>query len=284
MKKILLLLAVALMGGVVSAQNDSTAVGRKVAIEQEKSELASTTEREQARPKVKKVGVVLSGGGAKGMAHIGVLKVLEKAGIPVDIVTGTSMGSIIGGLYAIGYNANSLDSMVRVQDWSYVITDKEDLRRQSLNDRKKQNTYLLSTGLTIGKRDLQAGGIIKGKNLAELFNQLCVGFADSLDFSRDLPIPFACVATDIIDNSEVDFHSGRLPQAMRASMAIPAAFSPVRIGEKVLVDGGLKNNYPADLAREMGAEIIIGVTVQGAPKSAEDVNGTMSMDPEGQVQ
>ena len=277
MKKILLLLAVALMGGVVSAQNDSTAVGRKVAIEQEKSELASTTEREQARPKVKKVGVVLSGGGAKGMAHIGVLKVLEKAGIPVDIVTGTSMGSIIGGLYAIGYNANSLDSMVRVQDWSYVITDKEDLRRQSLNDRKKQNTYLFSTGLTIGKRDLQAGGIIKGKNLAELFNQLCVGFADSLDFSRDLPIPFACVATDIIDNSEVDFHSGRLPQAMRASMAIPAAFSPVRIGEKVLVDGGLKNNYPADLAREMGAEIIIGVTVQGAPKSAEDVNGTMSI-------
>jgi len=220
---------------------------------------------------------VLSGGGAKGMAHIGVLKVLERAGIPVDIVTGTSMGSIIGGLYAIGYNANSLDSMVRVQDWGYVITDKEDLRRQSLGDRRKQNTYLFSTGLTIGKRDMQAGGIIKGKNLAELFNQLCVGFTDSLDFSRDLPIPFACVATDIIDNSEVDFHSGWLPKAMRASMAIPAAFSPVRIGDKVLVDGGLKNNYPADLAREMGAEIIIGVTVQGAPKSAEDVGGTMSI-------
>ena len=211
------------------------------------------------------------------MAHIGVLKVLERAGLPVDIVTGTSMGSIIGGLYAIGYNANALDSMVRVQDWSYVITDKEDMRRQSLNDRQKQNTYLFSTGLTIGKRDMQAGGIIKGKNLAELFNQLCVGFTDSLDFSRDLPIPFACVATDIIDNSEVDFHSGWLPKAMRASMAIPAAFSPVRIGNKVLVDGGLKNNYPADLAREMGADIIIGVTVQGAPKEAEDLGGTMSI-------
>ena len=187
------------------------------------------------------------------------------------------MGSIIGGLYAIGYNANSLDSMVRVQDWSYVITDKEDMRRQSLGDRKKQNTYVFSTGLTIGKRDMQAGGIIKGKNLAELFQQLCVGFTDSLDFSRDLPIPFACVATNIIDNSEVDFHSGWLPKAMRASMAIPAAFSPVRIGDKVLVDGGLKNNYPADLAREMGADIIIGVTVQGAPKSAEDMGGTMSI-------
>jgi NTE family protein len=224
-----------------------------------------------------KVAVVLSGGGAKGMSHIGVLKVLEKAGIPVDIVTGTSMGSIIGGLYAIGYNANALDSMVRVQDWSYVITDKEDLRNQSLSDRQKQNTYIITTGLTLGKRDMNAGGFIKGKNLAELFQHLCTGYTDSLDFSRDLPIPFACVATNIVDNSEVDFHSGRLPQAMRASMAIPAAFSPVRIGDKVLVDGGLKNNYPADIARQMGADIIIGVTVQGEPKVAEDLNGTMTI-------
>ena len=253
MKKSILILFALLMTGMANAQTDSTTVGRK------------------------KVAVVLSGGGAKGMAHIGGLKVLEKAGIPVDIVTGTSMGSIIGGLYAIGYNANALDSMVRVQDWGYVITDKEDLRNQSLSDRRKQNTYFYTTGLTIGKRDLQAGGFIKGKNLAELFQQLCTGYTDSLDFTHDLRIPFACVATNVIDNSEVDFHSGRLPQAMRASMAIPAAFSPVRIGDKVLVDGGLKNNYPADIAREMGAEVIIGVTVQGAPKVAEDMSGTMSI-------
>ena len=252
-KKILLMIIAVLMIGTANAQTDSTTVNRK------------------------RVAVVLSGGGAKGMAHIGVLKVLEKAGIPVDIVTGTSMGSIIGGLYAIGYNAHSLDSMVRVQDWSYVITDKEDLRNQSLSDRQKQNTYIITTGMTIGKRDMTAGGFIKGKNLAELFQQLCVGFTDSLDFTRDLRIPFACVATNIIDNSEVDFHSGRLPQAMRASMAIPAAFSPVRIDDKVLVDGGLKNNYPADIAREMGADIIIGVTVQGPPKVAEDMGGTMSI-------
>jgi NTE family protein len=239
--------------------------------------LVCTTVSAQQAQERKKVAVVLSGGGAKGMAHIGVLKVLEKAGIPVDIVTGTSMGSIIGGLYAIGYNANSLDSMVRVQDWSYVITDKEDLRRQSLSDRKKQNTYLITTGLTIGKKDMNAGGIIKGKNLAELFQQLCTGYTDSLDFTRDLRIPFACVATNIIDNSEIVFHSGRLPMAMRASMAIPAAFSPVRMGDKVLVDGGLKNNYPADIAREMGADIIIGVTVQGAPKTADDMGGAMSI-------
>ena len=115
MKKILMILVAVLICGTISAKTDSTAVSRK------------------------KVAVVLSGGGAKGMAHIGVLKVLEQAGIPVDIVTGTSMGSIIGGLYAIGYNAHALDSMVRVQDWSYVITDKEDMSRQSLNDRQKQN-------------------------------------------------------------------------------------------------------------------------------------------------
>ena len=254
MKRLLVIFTLAVWtSGMASAQTDSTAQRNA------------------------KVGVVLSGGGAKGMAHIGVLKVLEKAGIPVDIVTGTSMGSIIGGLYAIGYSADALDSMVRVQDWSYVITDREDLRRQSLSDRRKQNTYVYSTGMTIGKKDMHAGGIIKGKNLAELFQQLCTGYTDSIDFSRDLQIPFACVATNIIDNSEVVFHSGRLPQAMRASMAIPVAFSPVRIGDMVLVDGGMKNNYPADIAREMGADIIIGVTVQGAPKTAEDIGGTMSI-------
>ena len=237
--------------GAAMAQTDSTTTGRK------------------------RVAVVLSGGGAKGMAHIGVLKVLERAGIPVDIVTGTSMGSIIGGLYAIGYNANALDSLVRVQDWGYVISDRENLSNQSLSDRKKQNTYFINTNL--GKKDKNAGGIIKGKNLAELFQQLCVGYTDSIDFTRDLPIPFACVATNIIDNSEYDFHSGRLAQAMRASMAIPAAFSPVRIGDMVLVDGGLRNNFPADIARQMGADIIIGVTVQGPPKVAENLGGTMSI-------
>ena len=266
MKKILIIAAAVLMTGTVNAHPGITPADRQ----------NTTTEQAQEKPRAK-VAVVLSGGGAKGMAHIGVLKVLEKAGIPVDIITGTSMGSIIGGLYAIGYNANALDSMVRVQDWSYVITDKEDMRRQSLSDRRKQNTYFITTGLTIGKRDANAGGLIKGKNLAELFQQLCTGYTDSLDFTRDLRIPFACVATDIIDNSEVDFHSGRLPQAMRASMAIPAAFSPVRIGDMVLVDGGLKNNYPADIAREMGADIIIGVTVQGPPKVAEDMGNAMSI-------
>lgn len=253
MKKVLMCLAVMLMFGTLNAENDKIQSERK------------------------KVGVVLSGGGAKGMAHIGVLKVLEEAGIPVDVITGTSMGSIVGGLYAIGYNANSLDSIVRTQDWAYVITDKEDMGNQTIEDRRKQNTYIISTGLSIGKRDANSGGLIKGKNLAELFQRLCTGYTDSLDFSKDLRIPFACVATDIIDNNEVDFYRGRLPQAMRASMSIPAVFSPVRLNDMVLVDGGLKNNYPADLAREMGADIIIGVTVQTDPKVADELESTMSI-------
>ena len=261
MKKIILMIIAVLMVSTANSQTDS--IG-----------LSSQETRPHTR---KKVGVVLSGGGAKGMAHIGVLKVLEKAGIPVDIVTGTSIGSIVGGLYAIGYNAHSLDSMVRTQDWTYVITDKEDLRKQSLLDRKKQNTYVFNTGLTIGKRDRSAGGLIKGKNLAELFQKLFVGYTDSLDFNKDLKIPFACVATNIMDNSEVVFHSGRLPQAIRASMSIPAAFSPVRMGDMVLVDGGLKNNFPVDVAREMGAEVVIGVTLNGKPKTAEDITGTMKI-------
>lgn len=224
----------------------------------------------------KKVAVVLSGGGAKGVAHIGALKVIEEAGLPVDIIVGTSMGSLVGGLYAIGYNAHSLDSVARGMDWGFVLSDRENMSRQSIEDRRRQNTYVLSRGLTLGKHNDNDGGFIKGQNLDLLFEKLCTGYTDSMDFNR-LPIPFACVATDIVKNAEVDFHSGRLPQAMRASMAIPAVFSPVRIGNQVLCDGGLCNNYPADLARKMGADVIIGVTVQDSLKTAEKLNSTSSI-------
>ena len=224
----------------------------------------------------KKVAVVLSGGGAKGTAHIGALKVIERAGLPIDIVTGTSMGSLVGGLYAIGYNADALDSLVRGLDWSYVISDRENMSRQSLSDRQKQNTYILSRGLTIGKRNNDGGGFIRGKNINMLLEKLCMGYTDSIDFNK-LPIPFACVATNLVDNSEVNFHSGRLPQALRASMAIPAVFSPVRIGKMVLVDGGMTNNFPVDLARAMGADIVIGVTVQDSLRGSEGLNNPLNI-------
>ena len=230
------------------------------------------------QPKRKKVAVVLSGGGAKGVAHIGALKVIEEAGIPIDIITGTSMGSIVGGLYSIGYRADVLDSIVRAQDWNTLLLDREDLSLQRIAEREKQNTYMISTGITLKKnKGLSAtGGIIKGKNLHGLFERLTSGYNDSIDFNT-LPIPFACVATDMVTFTEYDFHSGVLPQAMRASMAIPAVFTPVRIGGMVLVDGGMRNNYPADVAREMGADIIIGIAVPDEDKSAEDLGSTTSI-------
>lgn len=218
-----------------------------------------------------RVAVVLSGGGAKGMAHIGVLRVLERAGIPVDIITGTSMGALIGGLYSIGYDAATLDSLVKEQDWKTLLSDKADVSSQSLAERDKQNTYILSRPLSITKKARNAaGGLISGSNLSQLFTRLTVGYHDSINFA-DLPIPFACVATNIVDNTEYDFFSGNLSNAMRASMAIPGVFTPVRKDSMVLVDGGLRNNYPADLARRMGADIIIGVSVQSDNRTATEL-------------
>ena len=222
----------------------------------------------------KKVALVLSGGGAKGAAHIGVLKVLERAGIPIDIITGTSMGSIIGGLYACGNDATRLDSIIRSQDWTSVLSDKDDLRYQSLKEREHRNIYAISTTLRLNKkRRSLGGGFIIGKNIGKMLRTFTYPYNDSIDFDT-LPIRFACVATDVVDNSEQVFHSGVLSEAMRASMSIPGAFSPVRKNGKVLVDGGLRNNYPADVAKEMGADYIIGVSVASKLKTAEKLSST----------
>lgn len=238
------------------------------------SSLLGSVFAQSRRPRV---AVVLSGGGAKGVAHIGALKVIEKAGIPVDIVTGTSMGSIIGGLYSCGWDAQRLDSMVRRQDWTFLLSDRDDYYTQNLGNREKQTTYAFSKTYTLSKASrLRDAGFIQGKNLMRLFYRLTAGYTDSMSFDS-LPIPFACVATNIVDNTEYDFHAGSLALAMRTSMSIPAVFSPVRIGDKVLVDGGLRNNYPADIAKAMGADYIIGVTVQGAPRTADDINSSASV-------
>ncbi|HEY9551568.1 MAG TPA: patatin-like phospholipase family protein, partial [Prevotella sp.] len=225
----------------------------------------------------KKVAVVLSGGGAKGMAHIGALKVIERAGIPIDIITGTSMGSIVGGLYAVGYDATYLDSLVRKQNWKFLLSDRNNLQNESIEERQKQSTYFFSKDLHISRKKLKtAGGFIEGKNIGALFAKLTADYADSIDFNK-LPIPFACVATDIVTNTEYDYHSGVLAEAMRASMSIPGAFSPIRKGDMVLVDGGLRNNFPVDIARRMGADVVIGVTVQGEPRTADDLEGGASV-------
>ena len=220
-----------------------------------------------------RVALVLSGGGAKGMAHIGVLRVLERAGIPVDIICGTSMGALVGGLYSIGYDAATLDSLVHVQDWGFLLSDRLNPKEQSLGDRAAQDRYFYSLPLSgFNRQALSRSGLIKGQNLANLFNRLTVGYHDSISFDS-LPVPFACVATDMVKYGEVDFRGGYLATAMRASMSIPAAFTPVRLDTMVLVDGGLRNNYPADVARDMGADYVIGVSVQKEEhKTADDFN------------
>lgn len=222
-----------------------------------------------------RVAVVLSGGGAKGVAHIGALKVIEAAGIPVDMVCGTSMGALMGGLYCIGYSPEELDSLVRAQNWSFLLSDRKSYSFMNINERRRQHTFALRHEFHQGGANTD-GGVIRGANLATLFNRLCSGYTDSLDFNQ-LPIPFACVATNLVDYGEVDFHSGSLPVAMRASMAIPGVFTPVRIGDSVLVDGGLTNNFPADIARQMGADIIIGVTVKGDLEDADGLDDMVSI-------
>ena len=219
----------------------------------------------------KKVSVVLSGGGAKGMAHIKALKVIEEAGIPIDYIAGTSMGAIVGGLYAIGYTTEQLDSMVRKQDWTFLLSDRIKRSAMSLTDRERSEKYTVSIPFTKTPKDAAAGGLMKGQNLANLFSDLTVGYHDSINFNK-LPIPFACVAANVVNGEQIVFHDGILSTAMRASMAIPGVFTPVRQDSMVLVDGGIVNNYPADVVKAMGADIIIGVDVQNALKKADKLN------------
>ena len=222
------------------------------------------------RPPRLKVGVVLGGGGAKGAAHIGVLKYIEEMGIPVDYVAGTSMGSIIGGFYALGYSPEELTKLIASMDWSQYIGNRIDRSMMSEEVRRRNSTMMLLVpfsheslldGNTSSSFISQLpSAYVNNSSLVNLFNDLCVGYQEEMDFN-DLPIPFACVATDMITGKEVVLRSGSISTAMRASMAIPGVFSPVTVGDQVLVDGGLVNNFPADVLHEMGADIIIGVEV-----------------------
>lgn len=224
-----------------------------------------------AQAQRKKVGLVLSGGGAKGIAHVGVLKVLEEANIPIDIITGTSMGAVVGGLYSIGYSAAQLDSLVRVQDWAKLLSDNITRQNRLFVDREFSDKSQLSIPLTKERRLKMPAGIVAGQEVLNLLTSLTIGYHDSMSFNS-MPIPFACVAYDIVKGKEVVFHSGSLPMAIRASMSIPGAFNPVSNNGQLLIDGGISNNLPADVARAMGADIIIGVDVSEGMYEADEIN------------
>ncbi|HJX70690.1 MAG TPA: patatin-like phospholipase family protein [Bacteroidales bacterium] len=208
---------------------------------------------EAGRPKI---GLVLSGGAAKGIAHIGVLKVLEEAGLTVDYIGGTSMGSIVGGLYALGYDAKTMEEIVLNQDWSYLLGDGVSINSLSIEEKEESRRYFLSFQAEKFRPKLPSG-LKSGQNVSMLLSGLIWQYLDISDFSK-LPIPFLCIATDIVEGKQVILDKGYLPDAIRASMAIPTIFTPVEIDNRLLVDGGMVNNFPVKEVKEMGADIIIG--------------------------
>ena len=225
--------------------------------------LGQNGDDEGAHPKV---GVVLSGGGAKGAAHIGVLRYLEELGIPVSYVTGTSMGSIIGGLYALGYTPDEMEEIISDIDWPLYITGKVDRRFLSQRKRKAASEQLLTVpyGKYTRRDDLDMSamplGVMAGDNLLNLFNRLSVGFQEEMGFDS-LPIPYACVATDLMTGKAKVLREGEFARALRSSMAIPIFFTPVEWDGVLLADGGVTNNFPVDVCKEMGADIVIGLEV-----------------------
>ncbi len=206
-----------------------------------------------------KVGLILSGGGAKGLAHIGVLKVLEEAGIRPDFIGGTSMGSIVGGLYAIGYSADSLEKISQSTDWMDILADRISRPNLTIEEKEDADRFIFSIPVKENKLVIPSG-VINGQSIQNLLNTLCAPVYDIRNFN-DFQIPFLCVATDIETGKEVVFRKGYLPEILRASMSIPSIFNPILLNDVLLVDGGVVNNFPVKLVKEMGADIIIGVDV-----------------------
>jgi NTE family protein len=220
-------------------------------------------------PKQPKIGLVLSGGGAKGLAHIGVLKVIEKAGIKIDYIGGTSMGAIIGGLYASGYTATQLDSIFNNTDYNAVIQDF--VPRSSKNFYEKANDERYAFALPFNKFKIGIPtALSKGLYNYNMITRLTATVRHERDFKK-LPIPFLCIATDIETGQEVLLDQGFLAQSVLASGAFPSLYSPLIIDGKYLIDGGVINNYPLDEVKKMGADIIIGVDVQDDLKSRESL-------------
>lgn len=210
-------------------------------------------------PRRLKVGLALSGGGARGLAHIGVLKIIEELGIPVDMVAGTSMGSIVGGLYSAGYTPAQIEEIVAKVDWKESFSSQPERRLLRFDQKDENRKYLFEVGLGDGTVHLPAG-LISGYKLTALLTRLCLPVAHVDDFDH-LPIPFRAVATDLTNGEAVVLARGNLAQAMRASMSIPSVFPAYELEGRLLVDGGVVQNLPVRTVRDMGADIVIAVNV-----------------------
>ncbi|MGN0201881.1 MAG: patatin-like phospholipase family protein [Candidatus Cryptobacteroides sp.] len=257
------------------------------------------------------VALVLSGGGAKGAAHVGVISYLDSLGIPVDVVLGTSMGGLVGGIYALGHTPQQLDSIIRSINWDMALSDKVPREYLSYSKLKYKNTYVLSFPFYYqtdefrqqvedqmqyprrsedlhfgadGADEVDASRMVKenilgslpsgmayGQNVNNIFSSLTVGYQDDCDF-YDLPIPFICVATDLVSGTAKVWTEGKINTALRSTMSIPGLFTPVKADGMVLVDGGMRNNYPTDIARKIGADIIIGVSLNSGYRGYGEIN------------
>lgn len=259
----------------------------------ETRERLNAVRKEQHRPTV---ALVLSGGGAKGAATAGALKYLEEKEIPIDMICGTSIGGLIGGLYAIGYTADDIAELFRTQDWGVTLTDRIDPKYIPYNKKIEKETYVISIPFSYEKRTIKAiledqmkygeeqkglspggedvhldsrieinrftsslpSGYAYGLNVNNLLSSMTVGYQDSISFAS-LPIPYMCVAADMVSCKEKNWGSGSITSAMRSTMSIPGLFDPVRDHGMILVDGGTRNNFPTDVAKACGADFIIGI-------------------------
>jgi len=224
-----------------------------------------------------KIGLALSGGGARGGAHVGILKALEELDVEVDYIAGTSMGAIIGGLYASGYSAEEIEVILVETDWKKALTDRPARRDRTMRKKEQEAQFLIPfrIGFNNGKIQLPLG-LIEGQHLDQIFHKMLLPVV-GIDHFDQLPIPFRAVATDLVTGNAVVLFDGSLPDAIRASMSVPGVFAPVRIEDRILVDGGMSNNLPVDVVREMGADVVIAVDISSPLLTEEQLTSVLSV-------
>ena len=242
------------------------------ALAQEKSAASA----EQARSPRARIGVALEGGGALGLAHIGVLQWFEEHHIPVDFVAGTSMGGLVGGFYATGKSPAEMKKLIEDIDWVRLLGDKTPYEDLSYRRKEDQGAYPNSLIFGLRKGFSVPAGLSAGHQISLLIDRETLPYFNVGSFDA-LPVPFRCVATDLVSGKQVVFDQGPLAEALRATMSIPGAFTPVTVGDQVLVDGGLVNNLPTDVVKQMGADIVIAVHLETHPAGAKDLQTIFSV-------
>ncbi|MBX2924305.1 MAG: patatin-like phospholipase family protein [Chitinophagaceae bacterium] len=229
-------------------------------------------QQQHARPKI---GVTLSGGGAKGLAHIGILKAIDSAGLNIDYITGTSMGSVIGGLYSVGYAADSIETLAKAIDWELLLSNQSSLRSVFMPEKDEYGKYVVELPW-VNHRFTLPSGILEGQELWLKFSELFFPVSNIKDFSK-FSIPFKCIATDVGTGEAVVMEGGEIISSIRSSMAIPSFFTAVNMQDKRLIDGGIVRNFPVQDVKRMGADIVIGSNVASGLLASNKVRSAIQV-------